>query len=70
MSGRIRQMIEACPLTQAEIARVLSVSTAIVSQWSSGVRTPSLVNLQRLVGACGWTMERFWSDDDVLENAS
>ncbi len=41
-AGRLRARLTKLEWTQSDLARELGVSTAVVSRWLSGERTPSL----------------------------
>jgi transcriptional regulator with XRE-family HTH domain len=50
---RIRSAIEASTYSQREIARAVNVSENTVSQWKTGFRKPSALNLCKLARVLG-----------------
>ena len=57
MPNRLRECREKCGMTQKYVALSIGVSYPSVSQWETGVNTPTIENLIRLADLYGATVD-------------
>lgn len=64
---RLREVREAVPLTQVELAVISGVSVRTISYTESGERPPTTVTLGKLARSMGVRLTTFWVADDEDE---
>ena len=52
----VREARRRAGLTQQQLADRLDTSQSVIARWESGKAQPSLENLERVVGACGFEL--------------
>ena len=63
----LRYLMEARGITQADICRVLDVSSATASDWCTGKKFPRIDKLQRLADLLGVRLSNLTSEDGLRD---
>lgn len=63
----LRYLMEARGITQADICRVLEVSSATASDWCSGKKFPRIDKVQRLADLLGVRLSTLTSEDGLRD---
>lgn len=63
----LRYLMEARGITQADICRVLEVSSATASDWCSGKKFPRIDKVQRLADLLGVRLSTLTQDDGLQD---